>query len=78
MKHDVGIASKGIIDTLRERFAELEHLEDRKASTPDTHEELVAICEVSRTWLTHWGMPARHCINASWRPLIKAYFALVR
>lgn len=45
MKHDVGIASKGIIDSLRERIAELEHLDDRGASTPDTHEELVAICE---------------------------------
>jgi hypothetical protein len=31
----------GIIETLRERLAELEHLE----ATPDTHEELVDIHE---------------------------------
>jgi hypothetical protein len=38
-------ASKGIIETLRERLAELEHLEASGASTPDTHEELVDIHE---------------------------------
>lgn len=44
---DLGIrvTSKGMIETLRERVAELEHLEDKRVSTPDTHEELVAIHE---------------------------------
>ena len=42
MDIDIRIASKGIIETLRERLAELEHL---GASTPDTHEELVDIHE---------------------------------
>jgi hypothetical protein len=37
--------SKGIIETLRERLAELENLEVSGASTPDTHEEVVDIHE---------------------------------
>ena len=41
----ISVASKGIIETLRERLAELEHLEASGASTPDTHEELVDIHE---------------------------------
>jgi hypothetical protein len=41
----ISVASKGIIETLRERLAELEHLEVRGTSTPDTHEELVDIHE---------------------------------
>jgi hypothetical protein len=41
MGRDIMVASKGIIETLRERLAELEHLE----ATPDTHEELVDIHE---------------------------------
>ena len=36
---------KGIIETLRERVAELEHLEASGASTPDTHEERVDLHE---------------------------------
>ena len=41
----ISVPSKGIIETLRERLAELEHLEASGASTPDTHEELVDIHE---------------------------------
>jgi len=41
----ISVAPKGIIETLRERLAELEHLEAIRASTPDTHEELVDIHE---------------------------------
>jgi len=41
----ISVASKGIIETLRERVAELEHLEASGASTADTHEELVDIHE---------------------------------
>ncbi len=41
----ISVASKGIIETLHERLAELEHLEASGASTPDTHEELVDIHE---------------------------------
>jgi hypothetical protein len=45
MDLSIRVTSKGIIETLRERLAELEHLEDRRVSTPDTHEELVDIHE---------------------------------
>ena len=41
----ISVPSKGIIETLRERVAELEHLEASGASTADTHEELVDIHE---------------------------------
>ena len=41
----ISVPSKGIIETLREQLAELEHLEVIGASTPDTHEELVDIHE---------------------------------
>jgi hypothetical protein len=41
----ISVASKGIIETLRERLAELEHLEASGTSTPDTHEELADIHE---------------------------------
>jgi len=41
----ISVPSKGIIETLRERVAELEHLEAIRASTPDTHEELFDIHE---------------------------------
>ena len=41
----ISVASKGIIETLRERLAELEQLEASGASTPDTHEELADIHE---------------------------------
>jgi hypothetical protein len=41
----ISVPSKGIIETLRERLAELEHLEASGTSTPDTHEELVDIHE---------------------------------
>jgi hypothetical protein len=41
----ISVPPKGIIETLRERVAELEHLEASGASTPDTHEELVDIHE---------------------------------
>ena len=41
----ISVPSKGIIETLRERVAELEHLEAIRASTPDTQEELVDIHE---------------------------------
>jgi len=41
----ISVAPKGIIETLRERLAELEHLEVSGTSTPDTHEELVDIHE---------------------------------
>ncbi|HUI19503.1 MAG TPA: hypothetical protein VLZ74_00435 [Methylocella sp.] len=39
------IASKGIIETLRDRIAELELLEATGAATPDTCEELDALRE---------------------------------
>ena len=45
----ISVPSKGIIKTLRERLAELEHLEMIGASTPDTHEELVDIHEYVTT-----------------------------
>jgi hypothetical protein len=45
MDIDIRIASKGIIERLRERIAELEDLEASGASTPDTHEELVDLHE---------------------------------
>jgi len=38
---DIRIASKGIIETLRDRIAELEELEAIGAATPDTPEELL-------------------------------------
>jgi len=41
MDIDIRIASKGIIETLRDRIAELKELEATGAATPDTHEELV-------------------------------------
>ena len=41
----ISVPPKGIIETLRERVAELEHLEASGASTPDTHEELVDLHE---------------------------------
>jgi hypothetical protein len=41
----ISVPPKGIIETLRERVAELEHLEASGASTADTHEELVDIHE---------------------------------
>jgi hypothetical protein len=44
MDSDIRAASKGIIETLRERLAELEQ-ENSWGSIPDTHEELVAIHE---------------------------------
>jgi Asp-tRNA(Asn)/Glu-tRNA(Gln) amidotransferase C subunit len=45
MNSNISVAPKGIIETLRERVAELEHLEATGASTADTHEELVDIHE---------------------------------
>jgi len=41
----ISVPPKGIIETLRNRLAELEHLEASGTSTPDTHEELVDIHE---------------------------------
>ena len=41
MDIDIRIASKGIIETLRDRIAELEELEATGAATPDNREELV-------------------------------------
>jgi hypothetical protein len=56
----ISVPPKGIIETLRERVAELEHLEASGASTPDTHEELVDIHEfLDRLYtmsLEHAGM----------------------
>ena len=40
----ISVAPKGIIETLRDQLAELEHLEIG-TSTPDTHEELFDIHE---------------------------------
>jgi hypothetical protein len=45
MDTDIRIAPKGIIETLRERIAELEDLESQGAATSDTHEELVDLHE---------------------------------
>ena len=45
MGSDIRIAPRGIIETLRERLAELEHLEASGVSTPDAHDELVDIHE---------------------------------
>ena len=42
----ISVPPKGIIETLREQLAELEHLEASGASTPDTHEELVDLHRV--------------------------------
>jgi hypothetical protein len=47
MDIDIRIASKGIIETLRERIAELEDIE-ASGSTPDTREELVDLHEFLR------------------------------
>jgi hypothetical protein len=41
MDIDIRIASKGIIETLRDRIAELKELEATGAATPDIREELV-------------------------------------
>jgi hypothetical protein len=41
MEIDITIASKGIIETLHDRIAELEEIEAIGAATPDTREELV-------------------------------------
>jgi hypothetical protein len=41
MDIDIRIASKGIIETLRDRITELKELEATGAATPDTCEELV-------------------------------------
>ena len=43
---DVEIPSQGLIETLRERIAELEDLEARGAATPDTCEMLVELHEL--------------------------------
>jgi hypothetical protein len=43
---DVKSRSKGIIETLRERIAELEALEATGAATPDTCETLVDLYEL--------------------------------
>lgn len=48
MDVDIRIASKGIIETLRERIAELEDLEASDSATPDTREELVDLREFLR------------------------------
>ncbi|HEY8005628.1 MAG TPA: hypothetical protein VIE66_02215 [Methylocella sp.] len=45
MGTEIRIASKGIIETLRERIAELEDLESQGVGTSDTHEELVDLHE---------------------------------
>jgi hypothetical protein len=46
MDPDIKIRSKGIIETLRERFAELEELEATGAATADTCETLVDLQEL--------------------------------
>ena len=43
---DVEIPSQGLIETLRERIAELEDLEARGAATPDSCEMLVDLQEL--------------------------------
>jgi hypothetical protein len=43
---DVEMPSQGLIETLRERIAELEDLEARGAATPDTCEMLVDLHEL--------------------------------
>lgn len=43
---DVEIPSQGLIETLRERIAELEDLEARGAATPDSCEILVELQEL--------------------------------
>lgn len=45
MTIDIRSASKGIIETLRERIAEIEDMESRGAATSDNHEELVNLQE---------------------------------
>jgi hypothetical protein len=60
MEIDIRIASKGIIETLRDRIAELEELEAIGAATPDTREELVdlhaflALLCHERIWTAVW------------------------
>ena len=46
MELDVKIRSKGFIETLRERLAELEELETTGAATADTCETLVDLQEL--------------------------------
>lgn len=48
MDIDIRIASKGIIETLRERIAELEDIEASGSATTDTREELVDLHEFLR------------------------------
>jgi len=43
---DVEIPSQGLIETLRERIAELEDIEARGAATPDSCEILVELQEL--------------------------------
>lgn len=43
---DVKYLSKGLLETLRERLAELEDLEAAGAATPDTFEMLVELHEM--------------------------------
>jgi hypothetical protein len=45
MELDVRVPSKGFIETIRERIAELEYREATDAATPDTCEELVDLHE---------------------------------
>jgi hypothetical protein len=45
MELDVRVPSRGFIETIRERIAELEYREATDAATPDTCEELVDLHE---------------------------------
>ena len=45
MELDVRVPSRGFVETIRERIAELEYREATDAATPDTCEELVDLHE---------------------------------
>ena len=65
----ISVASKGIIETLRERLAELEHIEASGTSTPDTHEELVDINEfLSRLYTMSLGQAGKAKTHRAPRP----------
>ena len=69
MDFKIRSASKGIIETLREKLAELERLEAGEALTPDTHEELVDIHGfLDRLYTISLEHAGRRCIKSGLGP----------
>ena len=65
----ISVNSKGIIESLRERLAELEHQEVSGTSTPDTHEELGDIHEfLSRLYTMSLGQAGKAKTHRAPRP----------